>query len=113
MRRNDSDVHRNSRRSTRRSPRLLEKEEVVSGICFLLETDLLSWRDDMALGSTCKTAQDTWKMTRDVHMLPLLNVLEKILGNPNEDELESLGLEISLRDGILRNNYDNFSIYDK
>jgi len=51
-------------------------------------------------------------MARDVYMLPLFNVLDKMLGNPNEDELESLGLGRSLCDD-LDNNYDNFSIDDK
>jgi hypothetical protein len=116
MRSNDSDVQRNtkkrkkSRRSTRRSPRLLEKEKVASGIWVLLQTDLLPWRDAMALGSTCRTAQDTWMMTRDVHMLPLLNVLEKMLGHDEDEDDED---KASLRDILLDKNYDNFSISGK
>ena len=117
MRSNDSDAHRNSTKklktSRRRSPRLLarlvEEEEVASGIRVLLQTKLLPWRDALALGSTCKTAQDTWMMTRDVHMLPLLNVLEQILGH-DEDEDED---KVSLRGILLDENYNNFSIAGK
>ena len=120
MRSNDSDAHRNSRNKKlktsskrRRSPRLLarllEEEEVASGIRVLLQTKLLPWRDALALGSTCKTAQDTWMMTRDVHMLPLLNVLENILGHDG-NEYEH---RVSLRGILLDENYSNFSIAGK
>eukprot|EP00554_Chaetoceros_debilis_P015887 CAMPEP_0194125198 /NCGR_PEP_ID=MMETSP0150-20130528/59337_1 /TAXON_ID=122233 /ORGANISM="Chaetoceros debilis, Strain MM31A-1" /LENGTH=366 /DNA_ID=CAMNT_0038818995 /DNA_START=109 /DNA_END=1210 /DNA_ORIENTATION=- len=117
MRSNDSDAHRNSRKklktSKRRSPRLLARllgeEEVASGIRVLLQTKLLPWRDALALGSTCKTAQDTWMMTRDVHMLPLLNVLEKILGHDAYEDED----ELSLRGILLDEDYSNFSIAGK
>ena len=96
-----------SRRSTRRSPRFTEIEQVALGIHVLLQTGLLPWRDAMALGSTCKTAQETWMMTRDVHMLPLFNVLEKMFGHDEEDD------KGSLRDCLLDKDYDNFSIVRK
>jgi len=115
---NDSDRNTKKRnksrsRSTRRSPRFLEKElekeQAALGIRVLLQTDLLPWRDAMALGSTCKIAQETWMMTRDVHMLPLLNVLDNMFG----EAAEYGGDKVSLRDIFLDDDYENFSIARK
>ncbi len=104
-----------TKKLVRRSPRLLEKDTTISGILVLLQTDLLPWRDAMTLGSTCRFAHETWVETRDVHLLPLLKVLQRLAGGHPEDkhEEEEEDKEEILHTYILDKNYSNFSIARK
>ncbi len=94
--------------SRRRSPRLLEKEEIttstMSGLLVVLQTDMLPWRDAMKLGVTCRLANETWMITRDVHMRPLLTVLEAMVDGQPEDEREEM-----FRQFLLDEEYDTMS----
>ena len=80
----------------------------------ILQQDILHWSDGVALGATCKDARSLWKGngTEGKHCLPLLKVLERLVGRGNTEEYDSGRREI-LRAVLLDKAYPSFSVTRK
>eukprot|EP00978_Attheya_sp_CCMP212_P009702 scaffold23100_cov39-Attheya_sp.AAC.1 len=61
------------------------KHNVLFSLVFQ-QHGFLHWSDALALSRTCKDAHTMWKESKKTHFLPLLELLESMVGDVDEDD---------------------------
>merc|ERR1719183_834850 len=82
-------------------------------LSIVFQSNFLHWSDATSLGGTSKGNREVWKEHRESCMLPLLNLLESMVGEHGHYDTTCCNNEVvfkqPLRAIMLDKNYKNFS----